>query len=175
MSEPDLNAATAEHPRAVPDAEAVENLILRHAVASAGFGLIPLPLLDLAAITGVNLKMIKDLAEVYGVPFRPELAKSAVSSLLASAGGGALLIGPVASLLKAVPGVGSVVGGLASPGVMGGMTYATGKVFARHFSTGGDLINFDASRFKDMFKRESKAGEAKAAQTTPGAEAAAGA
>ncbi len=148
--------------QALPSAEVVENLILRHALASAGMGLIPLPLVDLAAITGINLKMLKDLAEVYGVPFRPELARSAVASLVATAGGG-LLLGPVASLLKFVPGVGSVVGGVVSPAVMGGATYATGKVFARHFAEGGDLINFDASRFKDMFKREAKAGQEKAA------------
>ena len=78
--------------QALPSAEVVENLILRHALASAGMGLIPLPLVDLAAITGINLKMLKDLAEVYGVPFRPELARSAVASLVATAGGGLLLI-----------------------------------------------------------------------------------
>ncbi len=167
MSEPSPSTNTstegAAPERVLPNSEVVENLILRHAVASAGVGLIPLPLVDLAAITGINLKMLKDLAEIYGVPFRPELARSAVASLVATAGGGLLLI-PVVSLLKVVPGAGSVVGGLAAPGVMGGATYATGKVFARHFAQGGNLINFDASRFKDVFKREAKAGQEKAAQ-----------
>lgn len=170
-------SATPEAPatsRLQPSEEAVENLVLRHAVVSAGAGLIPLPLLDMAAITAVNLRMLKELADLHGVEFRPELARSAFASLLATAGGGLLLVGPVSSLFKAVPGVGSIVGGLASPGVMGGLTYATGKVFARHFATGGDLISFKASRFKDMFKREAKEGQEKAAAAAaPAAPAAA--
>ncbi|HNC98088.1 MAG TPA: DUF697 domain-containing protein [Myxococcota bacterium] len=142
----------------------VDNVILRYTMLAAGAGLIPLPLVDFAAITAINLKMLKDLAEMHGKEFRAELAKTAVASLVASAGGGLLVIGPVASLFKAVPGLGSVVGGLAAPGAAGGMTYATGKVFAAHFAKGGDFVNFDAARFKDMFKREQKAGQEKAAK-----------
>ena len=162
-SDSSVSNAETSAPRVIVNAEEVENLLLRHAMLAAGAGLIPLPLLDLAAITGVNLKMLHDLAVLHDVEFRPELAKSAVVSLLTTAGGGLLLAGPVSSLLKIVPGVGSIVGGLAVPGVMGGLTYATGKVFARHFATGGDLVNFDASRFKDMFKREAKVGTEKSA------------
>ena len=164
---PEVNDQTPPSTEAEPKVlskDHVDNVILKYTMLAAGAGLLPVPLLDLAAVSAINLKMLKDLAELHGKEFRTELAKSAVGSLVASAGGGLLVIGPVASLFKAVPGLGSVVGGLAAPGAAGGMTYATGKVFAAHFAKGGDFVNFDAKRFKDMFKREQKAGQEKAAQ-----------
>lgn len=167
----DTPPADTEPKTAVP-AEAAQNIILRHTIASAGAGLIPLPLADLAAVTAINLDMLRDLSKLYGVEFRGELARSAVLSLLASVGGPLLAMGPVASLLKVVPGAGSVLGGLAMPGMVGGLTYAVGRVFVRHFESGGTLLDFDAARFKELFKRELKEGQAKAAETAPAPSAA---
>jgi uncharacterized protein (DUF697 family) len=149
--------------------EASQNVILRHVMMSAGAGLIPLPLADLAVVTGINLKMLRDLSKLYGVEFRDDLAKSAILSLLASVGGAALVMGPVASLLKVVPGAGSLLGGLAMPGVVGGLTYATGRVFVRHFESGGTFLDFDTARFKSMFKREANEGQTQAAEAASAA------
>jgi len=145
-------------------ANEVENLLLRHVMMAAGAGLLPVPLLDIAAVTGINLKMLRDLSALYKVEFRGELARSAVASLLTSVGGEMLVMGPVSSLLKAIPGVGSVVGGLAGPGVMGGLTYATGRVFQHHFESGGTFLDFDASRFTSIFKREAAEGAKRASE-----------
>ena len=54
-------------------------------------GLIPVPLLDLAAISLVELKMIHSLANLYGVPFSRGAAKSIIGALIG--GGGTYVIG----------------------------------------------------------------------------------
>ncbi len=160
---PKVEEAQEVNGRAV-SAKEVENLLLRHVMMAAGAGLLPVPFLDIAAVTGINLKMLRDLSALYGVPFGAELARSAVASLITSVGGELLVMGPVSSLLKAIPGVGAVVGGLASPGVMGGLTYATGRVFQRHFESGGTFLDFDPSRFTSVFKREAAEGARRAAE-----------
>ena len=45
-----------------------EEIIKKYAAYSAGAGMIPIPTLDMAAIAGVQLKMIKDLSAVYESP-----------------------------------------------------------------------------------------------------------
>ncbi|MCB9797028.1 MAG: DUF697 domain-containing protein [Alphaproteobacteria bacterium] len=151
-----------------PSAEGANNIVLRHVLFAAGVGLVPLPLADLAALVAANLKMLRDLANHYGVEFREEMAKSAVASLLAAAGVPALLV-PAASLLKVIPGVGALVGGLTVPALAGGLTYATGRVFIRHFESGGTFLDFNADRFKSMFKKEMKEGQEKAKEASASA------
>ena len=52
-----------------------------HLPWAMGAGLIPLPLVDLATITGIQLKMIAKISRVYGVPFAENRAKSIIAAL----------------------------------------------------------------------------------------------
>ncbi|MCB9744988.1 MAG: DUF697 domain-containing protein [Alphaproteobacteria bacterium] len=151
-----------------PSSEGANNIVLRHVLFAAGVGLVPLPLADLAALVAANLKMLRDLAKHYGVEFREEMAKSAIASLLAAAGVPALVM-PAVSLIKLIPGAGSLVGGLTVPALAGGLTYATGRVFIRHFESGGTFLDFNADRFKSMFKKEMKEGQEKAKEAAAAA------
>src|SRR3546814_11773464 len=67
-----------------------------------GAGVIPWALLDTAAVVAVQLKMLKELGDVYGVPFSANAGKSAVTALLATVAGGAVGHG--------VPGTGASIG-----------------------------------------------------------------
>jgi uncharacterized protein (DUF697 family) len=59
--------------------------IVRTASAwSAGVGLIPLPIVDLAAIAGVQMKMINDLCRLYGTAFNKLRAKAITGGILGS-------------------------------------------------------------------------------------------
>src|SRR3546814_16450136 len=58
-----------------------------------GAGVIPWALLDTAAVVAVQLKMLKELGDVYGVPFSANAGKSAVTALLATVAGGAVALG----------------------------------------------------------------------------------
>lgn len=78
----------------------------------------------------------------FGVPFEKESG----AALFASVAGGLVStksgrrIGR--ALLKAIPGVGWVLGAVAMPILGGSSTYAIGLMFIRHFENGGTLADF---------------------------------
>ena len=120
---------------------------------SAGAGLIPFPIVDLAAITAVELKMLDSLAKLYEIPFSREAAKSLIGSLL-GAGGTVLVAAPAASLVKFVPFVGSIAGALTEPAIAAAATYALGRVFIQHFESGGTFLDFKPEEVREHFQRE---------------------
>ena len=115
-----------------------DNIILNHVFFSLGAGLVPLPLLDIAAVTVVQLDMLKQLSRLYDVPFQEESGKSLISAI---AGGIAAKFG--ASMIKALPLVGTFLGGVSMSVLSGASTYSIGQVFKQHFSSGGNLTNVD--------------------------------
>jgi uncharacterized protein (DUF697 family) len=131
----------------------------RYSAWSAGAGLIPVPGLDLIAVTGVQLKMLAEIASIYGVPFQKEFGKELLSGLLGSVLPLQIARGS-ASALKAVPIIGSLTALLLQPALSGAATYAVGKVFILHFESGGTLLNFEASKVRDHFEKEFEAARA---------------
>ena len=120
---------------------------------SAGAGLIPLPLIDLAAISGVQLKMIHALSKFYGIPFSRDVAKSVIGALVGG-GSSTLLAAPAASVIKFVPVVGQIAGVLTEPALAAAATYALGKVFVQHFETGGTFLNFDPEALRQHYNEQ---------------------
>jgi hypothetical protein len=60
------------------------NAIKNHVIIAMSLGLVPLPLFDLALLSGNQVAMIAALAKIYDVPFEEHRAKSIVVSLLAA-------------------------------------------------------------------------------------------
>ena len=133
--------------------------ILRYTSGGMAMGLVPFPLLDLAALTGVQLKMLHSLAEIYEVEFKASLGKSAISSLV----GGLLPVAsaaPVAaSLSKFIPGIGHALSYGTLVVLNGASTYAVGKVFAQHFASGGTFLSFDPEAVRDYFAEQYEKGK----------------
>ncbi|MCI5208544.1 MAG: DUF697 domain-containing protein [Candidatus Electrothrix sp. ATG2] len=127
-----------------------DSIIKKHIFFSMGVGLIPVPIVDIVAITGIQLNMIRKLAEMYEVPFNEHKVKSTLSSLV---GGGVTV--PVArtllSLTKMIPLAGHAVGLVAMPITAGATTFAVGKVFNQHFSSGGTFLTFDPEKVRDYY------------------------
>ncbi len=133
--------------------------VVRHNVAwSAGAGMLPIPGLDLVAITGVQLKMINELCAVYGISFKKSLARPIVISLIGSLG--ASMLAPVlaSTTFKLVPGIGMLLSGTALAATSAGITYAVGNLFLDHFKSGGNLENFNLIAGRGIFKRKVKEG-----------------
>jgi uncharacterized protein (DUF697 family) len=120
---------------------------------AAGAGILPLPGIDLAAIIGVQLRMLAELAEEYGVPFKEQAAKSIAAALMATVVQ-STLTGSLASALKFVPVVGTLLGIAVLPAVAAAATYAIGKVFITHFETGGTFLEFDPTKVQNHFRVE---------------------
>jgi uncharacterized protein (DUF697 family) len=125
----------------------------KRVLAASGMGMIPSPALDLAAITIIQLELIKSLAEIYQVPFRRDWGKSVLAGL--TAGAAPLIVAPaLGSLLKMIPVIGLPAGALSVSGAGAAMTYAVGRVFIMHFESGGTLLDFDPRSMRKYFRDE---------------------
>ncbi len=138
--------------------EKAESILRNHVLAAMGVGLIPIPLVDIVALTGVQLNLLRKLAKKYNVPFSKDKVKNLLASLLGS-GMSVPLAGTLASLVKAVPIIGQTTGALAMPITAGAVTYAIGKVFTQHFASGGTFLNFDPEEVKEYYAQMLKEGE----------------
>jgi len=122
-----------------------KKIIKRSTLYAAGLGFIPIPLLDAVSITGIQIWMIRDIAKVYSVPFKRHVAKSFIGSLVGNVG--------AMSIVKFVPGVGSLLGGTTVSVGAATATYALGQVFMEHFSQGGTLLDFDPIKSRAYFQK----------------------
>lgn len=132
------------------DHDATE-IVRRHALYAAGAGLIPLPIVDFAAVSALALKMTAEIAAVYSVDFSADLARPIIASIIGSYA--ATRVGHAAgvTLVKAVPVIGPIVGSLSMPAFAAGVTWAIGKVFIMQFSSGGTFLDLDPERLRTFF------------------------
>ena len=126
-----------------------KKVVIQRALISTAAGLIPIPLLDAAAVTGVQMEMLAALSRMYGVPLQQELGKKLLASLLGSVLP-LLAAKPGASLLRFIPIIGSFTGILMVSNAA--VTYAVGMTFIMHFEAGGTLLDCDPQRLRNFFK-----------------------
>ena len=128
-----------EAPRG-PKADAI---IRKHVLWSSGAGLIPIPLADVAAVTAVQVSMLRDLTKLY----RSELSESVLENFVTALTGGMVArIG--ASVVKAIPGIGTLIGGASMSIMSGAATYAVGRVAKTQLEKDGSLANVDMANAK---------------------------
>lgn len=136
------------------------NEIVSNNVALAmGAGLIPLPVVDFAAITAVQLKMGKELAEHYGVDYKEDQIKGIVVSLIAAYTSTSVATVTASAAARAIPGLGAVFSVITLPVIAGGLTYAVGKVFIQHIESNRTFLSFNIAEVKDGFVREVEKGK----------------
>lgn len=139
--------------RDVAERLAVANAKIRnHALIAAGVGLLPLPVVDLVALTATQLNLLRELGNLYGSEFKEDIAKKLIASLI---NGYVPLqfVAPLASALKAIPLIGQTAGSLSMSVLGGGVTYAIGKVFVQHFESGGTFLDFEPSSVRAYFRQ----------------------
>lgn len=132
----------------------VDPIIRNHIVWAMGAGLIPLPIADVAAVSAVQLDMIKQMSRVYSVDFNEMQGKSLITTLVGSS-----MARVGASAIKLIPGVGSIVGSVAMPVLSGASTFALGQVFKQHFETGGTFLDFDVDRLRKYYSEQFEKGK----------------
>lgn len=152
-----LNEAAAEGEDQVQLEEA-QALVKKYMWWSMGAGLIPVPLVDIATVSGVQLKMLNELSKIYGVKFSKNAGKSIISALLGGISADALSKSYVTSVLKSIPIIG-IAGSVSMPIYSGATTWAIGKVFIQHFASGGTFLDFDPKKVKDYFMNLFKQGQ----------------
>lgn len=138
---------------------AANNIVKNHIIASMTLGLIPIPILDLSALTATQMNLLRSLSEYYEVPFSEIDGKPLITSLVS---GSLPVLGVLglSSVVKLIPGIGTLVGSATLSITAGAVTYAVGQVFIMHFEKGGTLDDFSAKQAQAYFKREFEVGKA---------------
>jgi uncharacterized protein (DUF697 family) len=145
-----------------------ETVIRNHVIWSMGASyIIPLPIADVFAVSALQLDMIRQLCRVYDIDFAETQGKAIVSALTTST----MARAGARSLLKIIPVVGTVIGGITTAVINGASTYALGEVFKKHFANGGTFLDFDTDRLKKLYREKFEKGKkvAKEWKEDPGA------
>lgn len=140
--------------------QAASKLVDRFAIWSGVAGLVPLPVVDVLAVGGLQLQMLRRLSQIYGVEFSENRGKALIAALAgcmipATSGMGA------ASALKAVPVVNILAAGFIMPVLSAGATYAIGKAFVQHFESGGTLLDFNPPDYREFVKAQKEMWESR--------------
>jgi len=163
-----MASATADAPEQRD--QVASKLVDRFAVWSGVAGLVPLPVVDVLAVGGLQVQMLRRLSQIYDVEFSENRGKALIAALAgcmipATSGMGA------ASALKAIPVINILAAGFVMPVLSAGATYAIGKAFIQHFESGGTLLDFNPPDYREFVKAqkemwESRAGRRSASSTT---------
>jgi uncharacterized protein (DUF697 family) len=121
----------AEAQRDLQDLAAAQALpyILAYSSLAATAGAVPLPLVDLLALSAVQTRMVYELAKLYGQPLTGQRFLEIAGTL----GLGVLTRQAGRALLKLIPGLGTVLGSVAGGALAGASTFALGKAFCFYY------------------------------------------
>ena len=150
---PEMDDLIREHRHAAAD-----HVLRQYTLGAMAVGLVPIPVVDLAALVAVQLKMLHSLAGVYDIEFKTDLGRSAVASLVGGTVSTSLSPTLAASLAKLIPGIGQTLASGSASLLNGAATYAVGKVFIQHFASGGTFLSFDPEAVRDYFQTQLQEG-----------------
>lgn len=131
--------------------EMASKLVDRFAMWGGVAGLVPVPIVDVAAVAGIQVQMLRRLSQIYNVPFSENSGKAVIAALAgtmipATSGIGA------ASMLKSIPILGTIASGFVMPALAAGATFAIGRAFVQHFESGGTLLDFNPPDYREFIK-----------------------
>ncbi len=105
------------------------NYVTSYATAAAATGATPIPFSDMAILATEQVVMLTHITTIFGLPFEAGFIGSMISSVALV--GSASLLGRsiVSNLLKMIPGVGTVAGGVISGATASALTLAMGLAY----------------------------------------------
>lgn len=127
-----------------------QNIVKTHMVAASSLAILPVPLFDIATLTGTQISMLRTLSTHYDVNFDEQKGKAILTSLISGSLPLVTVVG-LSSVSKLVPGIGSIGGGISMTVLTSATVYATGQVFINHFENGGTLDDFEVKHWKEFF------------------------
>jgi uncharacterized protein (DUF697 family) len=133
-------------------------LVERFSLWSGVAGLLPVPVVDLAAVGGVQLQMLRRLSQIFDIPFSKNRGKAIMASFAGTMIPASTGLG-VASMIKAVPVAGTAIGALTTPALSVGATYVIGMAFIEHFASGGTLLDFEPPDYHEFIKTNMASGK----------------
>ena len=104
-------------------------VVAASAAAALATGAVPIPFSDAALLVPEQITMLVGITSVFGIPIEKATIAAVVSSTIGSAGATVLGKTIVTNLLKLIPGVGTVVGGVISGATAAALTTALGETY----------------------------------------------
>lgn len=104
-------------------------VVATSALAAAATGAVPIPFSDAAALVPEQIAMLAGITAVFGLPIEKGTIAAIISSTIGTAGATVLGKAIVSNLIKLIPGVGSVAGGVISGATAAALTAALGEAY----------------------------------------------
>lgn len=136
------------------------NILVRNNIYwSMGLSVLPFPIIDSFLVSTIQLKMLDEISRIYEVPFKENIGKAYLASLIGST---SHQVGTqiIKSIIKKIPVIG-FASTFVSPVLAASTTYAIAKVFIYHFELGGNLLDFKPEKVRAYFAKQLKDGKSK--------------
>lgn len=109
--------------------EKADNAVAVAVAATAATGAVPIPFADMPLLIGEQVTMMATICGIFKMNVKKDALKALVTAAIGAGGAGIIGKAVATNLLKLIPGVGTVAGGVISAGTAGVITYAVGKAF----------------------------------------------
>ncbi len=130
--------------------KAGEDIVRSYVMWSLGAGILPMPIVNFAALSMLQYNMLKRLCGVYGVQPDTVKLKNIVAVLVGGIAPGIL----AQSVFGFVPFVGVAMSISTLPVLSGGSTYALGRIFVSHLEAGGTVLDCNPAVMKEAFMKK---------------------
>jgi uncharacterized protein (DUF697 family) len=177
MNEEFVEETSAQNDDAIKPSELLEDarqIVKKNTYWAMGVGLVPMPVVDILGVGAFQAKSLKELSDLYGITFFEHKVKNIIAVLVSGLSTPVLATALFGTMVKFIPGLGTLMGIAATPAIAGAVTFATGQVFIQHFESGGTFLDFNPQKVKDYFNEQIKIGMelAKEKEESPVTEAA---
>lgn len=129
-------------------------IVQKYSTFASGSVLLPIPVIDIVYITGIQLKMLSDLSKLYKIEFKRNRGKAIVTSLISGVLANKFMFSAAPFLVRYIPVVGFLMAPLSIVLFSSALTYSVGKVFIQHFEAGGTFLNFKPEQVRGHFREE---------------------
>jgi uncharacterized protein (DUF697 family) len=143
--DPSAPATPRNDPQAVKRRARAKKIVDRHRLYAAGGGLMPLPVANIAGVTAIILRMVKQLSDLYEVPFERDRTRSLIVGIIGGAVPTGLGLATTSALAWIIPG-GLLYGLAVSAVTAGALTHGIGLVFVDGFESGATALEADESK-----------------------------
>lgn len=131
----------------------VNQIIIDSSIWSSVGGIVPVPFFDIVSVMAIQLKMINELSYEYDISFRQDIGKEVLVALVGGVATDYLGKKTFSSFASRLT-TGTDFNQIATSLWAGVLTYAVGRMFAKHFESGGTLLNFRFADYKDYYKQQ---------------------
>lgn len=150
----DIADVNAEELKKFKRLDAAGEIIASSTKWSIAASLVPIPYLDIAALGAIQVNMIVDLAKLYDQKVSKQTVNGVISVMLGTLVPAGAAQFAVTSSAKLFPGYGTAIGTISLATFGTAATYSIGKVFVRHFESGGTIGNFSTAAVQEDLKKE---------------------